>query len=523
MSLGACRSGRQGSEHTLRFGRVLQLMVCLSFCSGAIAGSSPDPRQPAQSPVDVLRSALRAALVMPDKPDTTARAAALRAIVGAPEFTALAFSEQHAALAAAASDAYSSKDYKVAQLLAIRATGMSEQSVDDWTRRLHASLMLHDGKDEVESLLVIARQWRQVVREQPTRVLLQVDREGMKAGVVDRRREMLQLLLDSRSVGADDPQLSTLWVDLALLLLEAGKRDEAALVASHITAPFGIVALQVDARYKPIRHLSGVPGNPRKAALQIIERLDQLRLNSPRSLALLGRLANAMIVAGQFQKVLDVTDPAVSRVESAAEGSEPPYDDLAREYPWILDHRARALSDLGRFDVAIAEYQRAIRWVDARDGADHASLALNLAVLLYEMGRSRDALDVPVPGDKLSAFGHMVLEQIHLNAAVQLGDSAQAGRALQYIQDHAEDSPQILEDALLRVGRDADAAKLLVERLADSQRRTAALVDLQDYLRHAAPPLAKELQDRRAALRERSEVRAAISRVGTIERYDLVH
>ena len=63
------------------------------------------------------------------------------------------------------------------------------------------------------------------------------------------------------------------------------------------------------------------------------------------------------------------------------------------------------------------------------------------------------------------------------------------------------------------------AAKLLLERLRDRKQRTQALVDVQTYAAPLRTPRQVTYESRWDAVIARPDVRAAIQRVGRIEKY----
>ena len=148
--------------------------------------------------VDAVRHDLRAALAKSRDDDNTATVDALKPIILAPAFTALTTSEQHAALALAASGSLRLKRQEDAEIFAARAASLPEQSVDDWRVRLFASVALGDVPAEVESLTTIGRLWRIELTRLPTRTIMSVANDARLAQLGDNRREMLEQLFEIR-------------------------------------------------------------------------------------------------------------------------------------------------------------------------------------------------------------------------------------------------------------------------------------------------------------------------------------
>jgi hypothetical protein len=107
-------------------------------------------------------------------------------------------------------------------------------------------------------------------------------------------------------------------------------------------------------------------------------------------------------------------------------------------------------------------------------------------------------------------------------AAVLLHEQNEAERALAFLRDHRDDAPDAYQEALLITDRPDEGATLLISRLADAKRRSAALLAVQYYADEAAPPRVLQIQRRWRALLNRHDVQQAIARVGRVERYALL-
>ena len=495
-------------------GAPLLAIALISLHSVTLAGDSAS--------VDAVRHDLRAALAKSRDHDDTATVDGLKPVILAPAFTQLTTSEQHAALAVAASGSLRLKRQEDAGLFAARAVSLPEQSVDDWRVRLFASVALGDVPVEVESLTTIGRLWRIELTRLPTGTIMTVANDARLAQFGDNRREMLEQLFEIRLRRADGGEPSRLWRDLSLLLLEAGKPDEAIAVATHITDPFDIVAMRADKRYEPILRSDGVPHNVRRAANTEVDRLALRVQRSPRLLEPVKDLLGAMVEAGQTKKALDLMDEVTRRVEAAPTGTAP-YDDVDSQYGWVLKYRATALQHLGRYNDAVLPLQQAVQWASDKKSADQVSHAIDLASLLCRLDRPQEALAVLArsPADRLRPFGRMQAREAQLMAEVELQDSAAIERSLTELREQSPHSFDTLQHSLAIAGRDEEAAALMLRRLQSPQLRTDALVDLQDYIDVPLPPRSKEWQARVLRLRDRPEIRSVLGQVGKIERYPL--
>ncbi len=105
-------------------------------------------------------------------------------------------------------------------------------------------------------------------------------------------------------------------------------------------------------------------------------------------------------------------------------------------------------------------------------------------------------------------------------AALLKHDSVQAERELDFLREHKQDNERPLLFALLRGKHMDEAAKLVIDRLADVDSRNPMLVLLQDYLRPKKLPGSESMNAGWDAMMARDDVRRAVERVGRVEHYD---
>jgi tetratricopeptide (TPR) repeat protein len=464
---------------------------------------------------------LQAGLANSRKNNTAARLDALDAIIEAPAFADLSTADRHAALAEAANESQRLNRHREAESFASRAIVLPEQNVDDWRTRLFASVDVGDAPVEVESLTTIGRRWRYELGRLPTGTILRVAADARGAQLGDVRREMLEELFDVRLRASDGGEPRTLWRDLSLMLLEQGQRDQAIIVATHVTDSSDVIAMRADNRYKPLLKSGDVPHDPRKAAAAEVDRLTLRMQQYPRSLEAVSHLMGALMRTGQNQKSLDLAGEVTRRVETAAAGAAP-YDDLDTEYGWVLNSQATALRNLGRFDEAVAFLQHALLWATEKKQGGRVDHAINLAELLCELDRPREALPL-LPVDGLSPYGKMRRADINLMIQMQLGDVAAVESTLVELRELSQHSLWTLQRALAVAGRDDEAAALLLSRLQSPQLRADALLELQWYAELPLTARGYEWHVRRRALQERPEIRAELAQVGKIERYPSIY
>jgi tetratricopeptide (TPR) repeat protein len=187
---------------------------------------------------------------------------------------------------------------------------------------------------------------------------------------------------------------------------------------------------------------------------------------------------------------------------------------------WFLNERATALERVGRWDEAVAQLTAASRLSENNGG--NVSQVINLGGLYCDLGRPNDALAaIGGVGANISPWGAMEKEGVRFDAAVQMGDSKQAERSLQYLREHREDALPAYQDALIIANRLDEAAQILVDRLLDPDQRVAALASVQSYAQAPSTPRVEDLRARRKAMIARREVQAAILKVGRVEKFNL--
>ena len=460
---------------------------------------------------------MRGALADVDQADRSTAESTLLAIIDAAPFGQLETSEQHAVLAAAAERALALRHAQRAHELAVRATAMVEQSVVDWEIRTRAADVLDDTADALFCINQLASRWRGALKELPDKLIVRTGTQAARLHLSDPLRVMLQALYAARWRDSDGDEPSALWVELTRILLEQGERDAAADVASHITSPYVLIGMHADNRYKWVLQSQFVHADVRQAAAADVDAHTRAMQAAPRSLRRVVTLATTLRHVRRENDALILTTETLKRLDSTTTGAAG-YDDASRELPWIMDARAEALAELGRYDEAVAQLQQAIA---AAAHTDHVSHEINLAGVLCELGRAAEALQVLPGEDTLSAYGRMERAKVRVMAATQLGRAQDAQEALTYLRENERDAPDALQSALLWAGQIDDASQLLISRLEDPALRTDALREVQQYSEPPAPPRRQEWLARLNILRERPDVHAAIYQVGNIDRYGL--
>jgi tetratricopeptide (TPR) repeat protein len=308
-----------------------------------------------------------------------------------------------------------------------------------------------------------------------------------------------------------------LWRDLSLHLLETGHEQQARDVASHVMAPYELVAMQADNRFHTLVRSAYVSGNARKAADEEIRMRRDAVSQQPRSLERVVALGTALLRRLRAKDVVDLTEGVMRNLESKAPGTIP-YDDIDSQLGWIYNLRARALRDFRRNDEALELLRRAANTASTQNPVSHT---INLAIFLCDLDRPQDALaGLPDP-EKASDYGRLMIAQVRVMAATELGDVNETERALTEAQRYSRASLSSFQRLLVIAGKDREAGDLLLARLQDPERRADALIDVQNYVDPPAPPTVLEWRSHAKAIRERADVRALIGQIGKISDYPL--
>lgn len=305
-----------------------------------------------------------------------------------------------------------------------------------------------------------------------------------------------------------------------------GQEDKAAAFVPGFYEPNSLIGLRADKRYQ--RFVAQGPGGGDfvKAQNDDIAAKRKLADSLPASLEAQNSLASTLVFASRPDEALKVVDAAEARIKAAPAG-KPAFDDQAEQMNWLAMMRSEALKQLPGSNVedkakAIAAAQiQADALVDEK-GGDVVSQKINLAEVFYQNGENQKAIDTLARLDltRASPYGKMAAQEAWVCGYAGLGDKANMTKALDYMKDHAADSPRLLRSALLCAGDLDGLAKLLIANLDDPVTRNATLVQLQSYTGTRNAGAFAEDQYRKAKLvGARPDVQAAIAKYGVVESY----
>ncbi|ROP73274.1 hypothetical protein EDF74_3540 [Stenotrophomonas rhizophila] len=328
------------------------------------------------------------------------------------------------------------------------------------------------------------------------------------------RLPLLQGLFD-HGWKSDDLEPGELWVTLATLQVEAGQHDKVSETLARVDEPFPLVMLRSDKRFD--RHLErGTPRvDPVGAAQRQIDRLRVATMLAPGINDTAVELAFALLVAGQPQDVIGMTQ---SLADYAPTAPTLPKGDEARSVGWMLELRGRAQRQLGQNDAALDTQVLAVRMAEDSGLADQP---LGLAYLYAVMLRPSMARETVRDLKELNAYGEGARQLINLMAALQVGDSTAAQGAREVLSANRQQTPGIYMTSLIADNRLDEAAATLLARLADPTERGAALLEMQSFRMSPRLPGEVAFQARWKHFAQRTDVQAAVNKVGRVETYAL--
>ncbi len=489
-------------------------VTCLLLCGCAVQRPPTPPAAAAKpAPASVLRLELQQTLALMVAGQWAQADALLRDLLGAEKFQQMNSHEQHMTLVLGTEAALSVREPERALSLVQAACAMNESDSSDWLLRVSAALNAHDTKEAVFALTTYAQRWpKQLAQAQETE-LLEMTLADLDS--IDSEPDRYQLLSALHRVAfASEPAgASVWWRELALLQLARGERASALQTLAR-----AMISIRADKRFDPLREELGERLAVAAAAQQSIEAALRATQRNPTRLQPMVRLAELLVASLRLPPALQVTDTAIERQDLQGRKA---WSDYEGQYTFILSVRAEALYELGRYPAAVTQLETASR---LKLLGGNVSAFIELAGLYNQLGRPRDARETLQRGSTEDAtrYGVMQFQKQILWAAVLLHEQNEAERALAFLREHRDDAPDAYQEALLITDRPDEGATLLISRLADAKRRSAALLAVQYYADEAAPARALEIQRRWRALVNRHDVQQAITRVGRVERYALL-
>lgn len=501
---------------SVRLAALILLAVSPSFHAAAKNTASPSPSPQLAEEEDTVRQAIRRAYYLIQANDLPGAAAIIDETTRSPAFANSPAEQRYAATFLAGAIALDRGETETAHRWFVLATEFEQSDSKDWHSRLRTAYDLKDYDDSARCVTQIAKRWPKTLVEIRAQVIFQIGLRLNEERKDETYRSMLESLFDAGWTGNDaDPD--SLWADLARLLLARDDVRKAKQVASHVHLPLEIVALRADRRFDRITRQDPQAFEITRAIDFTVKAAEAEVRASPGRLRSLMQLQSRLLQSAQFERAISIADDVIAKV-AAGDGTKV-YKDFDDYYAWILDYRAEALSQLGRWDEALKQREKAARRPE--HGQMNVNQVINLGSFYNKIGRPQDALDAIAEIGAMNPYGRMQLEMVRLGASLQRDDARAVASHLAFMREHRTDAIGTWQMALVITDDLQGAASVLLERLKREDWRNEALVDIQDYMELPSTPVLSKRRSQWKALLVRPEVRSAIENVGRIERYKI--
>lgn len=293
----------------------------------------------------------------------------------------------------------------------------------------------------------------------------------------------------------------------AELAADDGDMTRAGAVLDRASNPHVLLAVAQDRRFAALWPQMEAAGrfDWKKVLEAALAKAEDQSRREPANLKRIAHRVDHLRALGRREEAIALGGGYVTRLQAGEA-----FDDAELSGPMLVAIQAAALSELGRFDEADAVLAKPVAQDKLTQNTARAALLLGLD-RPAEVLKTVDAADASIA----SPFGLMWLDELRACAHHRLGDEAAARKALDKLRKGWRDNPYALSGALLCVGRDDEAAELMIRRLRDPALRGDALKAFRDG---PPPPVVTprdaELDARRRALVARPEVLAVMQEYG---------
>jgi len=413
--------------------------------------------------------------------------------------------------------AYGLAKYDVAFRYADRATALDPEK--EWLQviRLYFGFRYERPDASLDALQILSRIAPGRVREIELGELGELLRAARKLDPDGDRLLAAYAALDRAGYVPAAPYFDdSLRMGHARLLMERGRVNQARKLLQGIVDIDSVVELRVDRLFDPLRT------DPTfESQLDVLAAVRKDLARSRAAMEANPQLMEAVNLHGvvlrgasRYAEGLALMDKVLAR-DAANDAA---YTDADEYRNWIINLRGNFLYAAGRTEEGRAAMIAAAGLKE--DGQVNVSNIINLGGYLVDEGRAAEAVDLIPRIGQASAYGQGWIESIRSCAGAQLGDERLRTAGLDYLKSHESDNPAACSRALLCSGDFDGAAALMIRRLASKDMRTEALLALQitQDSGESDLPFAREMRARFAALRDRADVRAAVDKVGRIER-----
>lgn len=493
---------------TLRMGLLAVLGLLLPAMGYAHDAAQKPATKPNKIAIDPYQQRIVDAARQFDKSGGQQMEKALAALMDDPGFESASASQQSAVLMLAGTAAVYDKKLDRARELLLRSTRVDE-AAHAWYMLAFVEMLDQQGEPAAR-YLSRAIELGSADLDQYNEFLV-TDVLRLSKPAKDARVKLMQALYDA---GWDDNGLgaSRVWYELAEARLQQGEPARAQRAIERVDGAMDITMLLVDRRFDGIRADIGNVPTPEYAARRRVTRLRALVAAQPRRLDGVTELMSALLVVGEWNDVIRLSDDVQGRLKAAAP-DEPAFDEMG-QLAWAMNLRSSALLAAGRTEEALAELKAAAATSEL--GQANVSQILNLGDLYCRLGRADEALRAIEPVGQMSGYGRMVQASVQLRAALLKHDARGAEQGLDYMRKHRADSEAILLEGLLFSGHLEEAAREYIAQLESVDTRASALLSAQKFRQITTLPGDVALADGWKAVLARDDVMTALLRVGRV-------
>ena len=284
----------------------------------------------------------------------------LDAIIDGPAFNQLDRSQQDNVLAWASTAAARARDYARAHEISLRRTELDSASPRNWLSRFNYALRAGYIDDALASVTRVVEQWPEEAARIPSSDWNQLITAANRLPSSNAKLRLLSGLFEMKWRRRFAGEPSELWRELALVLVERGELNKARVVVARITSPGTLVRARADRRFDPLLASSPELFDVAAAAALELERLNAEVRAAPDFIEPILLLSTGLQASNRCDDALQLVEAAVARA-SGPTAEESPFRDVGENLTWLLDHRARILVCLGRWDEALQRRMRAAR------------------------------------------------------------------------------------------------------------------------------------------------------------------
>lgn len=297
----------------------------------------------------------------------------------------------------------------------------------------------------------------------------------------------------------------------AAFAADAGDMTLASATLSRASDPGVLMAVYQDRRFERLWPEMVAAGrfDWRARETERLAGIDARIAREPRRLELVVERIRALRHLERYEEARAVGVDYIARAERKGA-----FDDQDQQKAWLLYIHASVLGDLG--ETASADAALAA----GAEGPDKISQHVNRAAALLLHDRPAEAMAAldKIPADYGTPYGRMATASNRLCALALLGRSDEGETPLARLRTNWRDQPGAAISGLACLGRDDEAAAVLIRWLEDPALRGAALT----WFRTGSPSAgakataagAPALMRRSAALKARPDVQAALAKVG---------